>query len=160
MFDFLIRLYYKTPHIRWYWRNPIRFEKRDSRSVDWFNQRRKYGFDETELWNLGSNLHDRICKRMNIKLPEHENMKFEQFKSWFTGNDTTDLKWFQDRFVIYIKWECPTFYMDKDHNSYSATEQKKIVNRMSGIINRRMLNMKIDDIEIHYLYKKIFHIGW
>jgi len=161
IFNWLIKTYYKIPTM--HWRNPISFRKRDNRNLQWFKQRRKYGFDERELWNLGGTLQEAACIFLKIDKTVYSEFTYalsvEQFKKWFE-KDNYGVKWISDRITIYIDWNCPTFYMDQYYITLPSKEQLEILRRMSNIINSRLSNKTIKEEDIKFLHEHIFHLGW
>jgi hypothetical protein len=158
IFNWLIKTYYKIPTV--HWRNPIRFEKRDDRNLQWFKQRRKYGFDERTMWNLGGILHHAICEFLNIKdKDENYTVSLEEFKKWLI-QDTYGVQWIYNRITIYIKWDCPTFYMDKNYQNFPPDIQKKMLHRMAKTIEDRLAKKTISEEDVKFLHKHIFHLGW
>lgn len=159
IFNWLIKKYYQIPTM--HWRNPIRFEKRDDREFEWYQERKRYGFDERTMWNLGGFLHHAICEFLNIKdKDENYTVSLEEFKKWFE-NDGYGIEWISARLTIYIKWNCPTFYLDENYKNFPEEKQRDILNRMATILNTRIINKtKVSDVDIAFLHKHIFHLGW
>ena len=143
MLDFLLKQYYRIPEVKF--RSPFIFRKKDDREVQWFHERRKFGFDERELWNLSANFGEMILK--DLKDVDSQIVSKEQFIEWYNKESSYDiLKWFYKRAIVYQEYKCPTFYLDKK-NQYKLLpkiEQEKIVENIIFILSKRILNNRID----------------
>lgn len=164
MIDWLVKQYYKIPKTKW--RNPIRFEKRDSREFEWFKERNKYGFDERVMWNLGPTFMHLIRQFLKLKSSSAEidylvrDLSLEEFTQWVVMKDLKTLNWMSDRVTIYIEWQCPTFYLDGRCVHLPDNVQKDILYKVSNTLNILMLGKKINETEIKFLYDHAFHLGW
>lgn len=156
----LVKWYYMIPKIKFHFKNIIRFEKCDSREVEWYFQRKQYGFDERSMWNFGSNLNYKIQKDLNIKLSysinESSYVTLTQFLEWFK-NDIGGVKWLYKRAYFYlVAYDCPTFW-NTDNNYETGADQEKIKTELIRILEP---DSHADDKEIEFLYKHIFDLGW
>ena len=166
MLNKIIRWYFTLPRIKFNFKNIFSIYKLDDRSYDWYKCRKKYGFDERELWNLGSNLDYIITEYLDIKRTKNKygdlesiNISLTQFLEWFK-NDIIGVEWFSNRVNAYNDWDCPTFFMDKTKDDYSNLpddKQKEIMNKMCELLKS---DNHIDDKEIEYVYEHVFKLGW
>lgn len=167
MINFILKLWFKIPHIKF--RNPFIFQKRDKRELEWFKERRKYGFDERTLWGLNSVINDKVMAWHGYSFydnrPDDHFCDIEEFKQWFIGCQKKDLKWVYDRIDRYVNWNCPTFFIkpggftDKGSIYIDDKESKLILQECLILINNRINNEnKPGDPE--YLFKYIFTLGW
>jgi len=163
MFDNIIKWYYMIPKVKF--RNPFRFEKRDSREPQWFKMRRKYGFDERELWCLGHLLNDKIKKFLNIPIEKeyHETtfVTLQQFTEWFKNCPVEDITWLYNRVHVYIEFDCPTFYrLDNEYVSAPGAEQIRIKNKLYNLLGSKKEIMILTDKEIEFVFNHVFDLGW
>lgn len=160
MLDWIVRQYYKIPHISIRFKNLIVLRERDSRSFEWYKQRVEYGFDERLMWNLGTYLHHKICDFLKIESNDDtEHVSIEQFTMWF-NNDKAGLKWISDRLCIYIKWECPTFFYDDDYRPMPDDFQQEQMRRLLATVNNKLADKEVRDEDVVFLYDNIFRLGW
>lgn len=154
--DRIVKLWYELPRFQF----KISFKKYhlDSRAFEWYLFRKKYGFDETELWNLGPNFFNRLSKKYNIdennKSAYNEVFKREEFKE--------DAQWIYDRVKVYYEHNCPIFIPEllKDSPEKADEKKKNIINKLLLIFKHRADGNTIVDAEINYVVKYISFFGW
>ena len=164
MINKILKLYYKIPSVKF--RNPILFRKKDSRSLEWFHQRRKFGFDETALWNLSADFGQLILNDLNDV--ESQVVSKEQFIDWCMKETSYKLLlWFYKRILVYQEYNCPTFFMvaenirNKTGQLYlPKEEQKQIVQNLINTLSKRIKENIIDKNDAIALEPVIFHFGW
>ncbi len=129
----IIKLFYALPVLRinmefskWSFKFHARIVKRDSRSFEWFLERRKYGFDERELWGLSQYFLEKLSKIVNSDDPETISLREVVSIANNRNIDFVNLiKWFIDRVNLYNKWECPlSIYEKRGHIYYLYTNEE------------------------------------
>lgn len=154
---FIMSLWYKLPKVKFI--NPIKLSKCDSRALEWFKERRQYGFDETELWNLSGNLSSKIEKLLGLQ-PESI-IDLNNFIKWINSKESKNhIIWFIMRLNKYIEWNCPLFFIDECYLTLELEEQKEIALKVKTILENISNERLVSDKDIEFLHKHIFGFGW
>lgn len=177
LYLYLVKLFYTIPVLRidcectkLSFKFHARIVKRDSRSFEWYTERRKYGFDERELWGLSQYAFEKL--RLLVK--DVVDLKYESLHSdnlfrviRILHKREPDFvnfaKWLHIRIKIYNQWECPLSVYEKfgkGHRLYSNVEtlefSKTFENSLLKYINREPLTK-----EEKFISLKMFrHYGW
>ena len=157
MINNIVKLWYKIP--RYKLKISLRKERVDDRSFEWYLDRKKYGFDERELWNLSWDLQLKIEQALNLP-KDNEHISFNQFSMWFLSQKSNnDIKWFYDRVYRYVEWKCPYSTYIEDGKFVSRPEIDDILKKYVRILSSRIRNMilSFDEMEFLYKYNKF---GW
>ncbi len=169
MINFILTWWFKIPHIKF--RNPFIINKRDKRELEWFKERRRYGFDERILWCLNDAINEKVMTGLGIdisKLDYHDQTRWcttAQFKKWFTICSKNDLKWIYDRVERYLDWNCPTFFIKpgafQDKGSlYLSNEESKLILQECLIILNNRINNETKPGDAEYIEAYLFTLGW
>lgn len=158
--DRIVKLWYELPRFKVSF--SIKKYKLDSRAFEWYLFRKKYGFDERELWNLAHHLDDRIKVKYGYPksdmflTPSEYNQIFkrEEFKD--------DAKWIYDRIKVYSDYDCPLLLPEFINKSSEQIQEetKKIFSKMLTILKHRAEGNNLVDAEINYVIKYLKHLGW
>lgn len=154
--QFLIKFWYSLPRFQFFFK--VKKYHLDSRSYDWYLQRKNYGFDERILWSLSDRVD--ILIRLRLSLPKEHHVTSSDFKSWFLNDEfIDDVKWFSYKVDRYIEWECPYFPIISKYVENQETYKKEALAKYKLLLDHRLSDGNILDAEINFLHKhNIF--GW
>lgn len=162
MFNAIVKWYFSIPRIKFKPKNPFSVVKLDDREVEWFFQRREYGFDERAMWNLGSNLNYKIIEYLKL---DHTNsfgekrwVRLNQFIEWFK-NDIAGVEWLYKRAHFYmVDYDCPTFWrLENEYVPAPDEERNKIKTELMKLLHA---DAHANDKDIEFIYDHIFDLGW
>lgn len=160
----------------WYsWPRPnvqfnIRWTKPDSRSVQWWKDRRKYGFDERELWNLSFLLWEKISEKVGHKGNEYDFKRLINDPTWIG-----EIKWFADRVKRYSEIAFSTYQLMRpepieggdwngstgDYYKYwfDEVETREILDRYIVLLDKRLSGDLLSEDEADFIVAND-RFGW
>ena len=156
--DRIIKFWYSLPRFSF----SLKKYNLDEREFKWHLQRRVYGFDERELWNLAGNFDDLV--RRNYGFPEDK----ENFLSNEVYNDLfkrtefhKEAKWLYERVYYYWENNCPFSKYDESKKRFINEAEKRIVfSKIILMLGHKSKGGNLVDAEINYLLKYFGAFGW
>jgi hypothetical protein len=128
----------------------------DSRSFGWYLQKKRYGFCEIDMWELGANFDTKVRNKYNLldskctflsSSTYNELFKLEQFEE--------DALWLYNRVSFYKEFKCPfTCYIS------GKDESEKIINKLLLILKHRSSGGHLVEAEVNLVVKYLGNLGW
>lgn len=161
MKDKIIQFWYSLPTLKFKWVNPFKLVKPDGREFEWYQFRKKYGFDERSLWHLDTHFEQYIYTLSKLN-NEKKEIELQDFIDFFKQPERTPIiQWFYDRVKVYVEY-CPLFIWDSDKlRNLNEQEMKVITDRYLELLQKRCSDPinNLTDEEIGFLYK-YNRFGW
>lgn len=179
LYLYLVKLFYTLPVLRidcecnkLSFKFHARIVERDSRSFEWYTERREYGFDERELWGLSRYAFEKF--QMLVK--DVVDLKYESLHTVDTNlfrairllhkrepDFVTFAKWLHDRVKIYNYWECPLSVYEKIGKSYRQHSHDEVLELSKTFENSLLKYINGEPLtkEEKFISLKMFrHYGW
>jgi hypothetical protein len=105
----------KIEKYMWSIKKPMYIEKNDKRYKEHVKQLKKYGFSDTETWNLFGVIAEFVLPRLK---------RFKKVSNGYPGGEITEAKWNEilDKMIFAFEWSIT--YDNEDNSALSEKREK------------------------------------
>jgi hypothetical protein len=116
--------------------------------------KKKYGFDNRELWNLSISLDAKIRKRIGLPVSENKFVTKDEWLRWINSpSSRPDVIWFHKRVKRYVELNAHySFYDEKKDDWMSKEDTRWIIARYEKILGERAQGIILHNEELEFLF--------